>query len=170
MAAWRGFIDYLPQHEAYELADKLPTDRYPTIYTMLDNVSPQLAWCAQGLGLAVAVALVAYAFLRTRDFFARSFALAVAYPLATPFLLEYDLAFWSLPAAMLAARLWREEGSARDWIALVILAALPTAAYLSSLANVNVAALGVFALLPIAIAHVRAAPALPMFHLRAMRA
>ena len=56
---------------------------------------------------------------------AKTLAFAVALPLATPYLYEYDFALWSLPAAMLAMRFWRGEAGGAWWLAFVILAFLP---------------------------------------------
>jgi hypothetical protein len=76
-------------------------------------------------------------------------------PLSTPYMLEYDLAVWTLPAAILMMRCWRGDGRAADWGALPILWLLPPVTWLASQANINFAALIVLALVPYVVWTVR---------------
>ena len=66
--------------------------------------------------------------------------------MATPYLYEYDLALWSLPAAVLGARLWNGEGRGLDWPAFLLLALLPPAIFYMGTFVVNVSVVGVLAL------------------------
>jgi hypothetical protein len=160
---WWKFLEYLPQQMSFVFAGRLPVARCPTLFMLVFHATGNLALAnvAQAFSTLAALALVAWSWRRTSATFPRALAFCVAMPLSTPYMLEYDLAVWTLPAAILLMRLWRGEGAAPDWIALPVLWLLPSLAWLMSLADLNLAALVVLSLAPYAIWSVRREPSPP---------
>ena len=77
-------------------------------------------------------------------------------------MLEYDLAIWTLPMAMLAAHLWRRGGDWRDWAALTLLAFLPSIIWITASAGLDLWAFVILAFVPyVVFAGRRADGALP---------
>ena len=150
---WRQFIEHLPEQMSYVTSGRMPRNRFATVFIMfLDFTGNEtIAKAVQALSTLCAWALVYWCWRRTRDVFARALAFAVAMPLATPYLYEYDFALWSLPAAILAMRIWRGEAGGLWWLALVILAFLPPMIWIVSTTKNNVTALPVLALVPFVI-------------------
>ena len=130
--AWRAFLAVMPQQIAFVLGDKLPVARFPTVFVLVYHATGAALWAnaAQAVSTLAAFALVAWCWRRTKAALPRSLAFAAALPLSTPYLLEYDLAVWALPAAILMVELWRGEGAPPDWAALLLLWTAPPAIWL----------------------------------------
>ncbi len=156
---WRMFFEHLPDQMSYVTSGRMPRDRFATVYVALQNIGAgeTFAKAGQGVSTLAAWALVYWCWRRTRDVLARAFAFCVAMPLSSPYMFEYDLALWSLPAAMLATRVWNGESRLREWIPLLILAFLPPLIWMGSLAKTNFGVVAILALAPFVIARVRAA-------------
>jgi hypothetical protein len=157
---WRMFFEHLPDQLSYVTSGRMPRDRFATIYVALQNLGAgeTLAKAGQAVSTLAAWGLVYWCWRRTGDVCVRAFALCVAMPLASPYMFDYDLALWSLPAAMLAMRIWRGEGGARDWIPFLILAFLPPLIWMGSLAKVNYGVVAVLALVPFVAARAHGQP------------
>jgi alpha-1,2-mannosyltransferase len=147
---WWTFLSHLPAHAAAVMANSGPSNRVPTVFAAIDRLTSSLsaANIAQALATLAAWALVFWVWQKTTGVFARALAFCIAMPLATPIMLEYDLAIWTLPAAMLAAHLWRKGGSWPDWLALFFLALLPSIIWIASSAGLNIWVLAIFAFIP----------------------
>jgi hypothetical protein len=110
---------------------------------------------AQACSTLAAWALVWWSWRRTPAIFPRALVFCVALPLSTPYMLEYDLAVWALPAAILMMRCVRGESVGADWAALTALWLLPPAIWLMSLTGWHLSVLAVVALTPYAVWAVR---------------
>ena len=164
---WRRFAEYLPEQMAYVLQGRLPVSRCPTVFILVFKTFGSLpaADVAQAVATLAAWALVGWSWRRTPAIFPRALAFCIALPLSTPYMLEYDLAVWTLPAAILMMRLARGPGAAADWLGLAALWLLPPAIWLMSLTGWHLSALPVVALAPYAIWAVRReSAAAPGFH------
>jgi hypothetical protein len=157
---WWKFLAYLPQQMAFVYQGRIHVARCPTVFVFVFHAtgSAALANIMQAFSTLSAWALVAWSWRRTSAIFPRALAFCVAMPLSTPYMLEYDLAIWTLPAAILLTRCWRGEGQAADWAALVVLWVLPPITWLISQENISFAALFVIALTPYVICAVRREP------------
>src|SRR5579863_5834774 len=100
---WWAFVAHLPAHAAAVMATPGPSNRVPTVFAALYKLTfnTKIADVAQALATLGAWALVYWSWRRTTGIFARVLAFSIAMPLSTPIMLEYDLAIWTLPAAML---------------------------------------------------------------------
>ena len=139
---WRGFLEILPQQMSFVLDGHAPIERFPTIYVLVLHATGRapLANMAQGLSTLASFALVAWCWRRSSAVLPRTLAFAAALPLSTPYMLEYDLAVWALPAAILMVRLWRGEGEPADWVGLALLWASPPLIFLLSRAGFHFSA------------------------------
>lgn len=131
---WWKFLAHLPDHAATLLGDPVQGNRVPTVFAAVYKLtlSHRAAEIAQMMATLGAFALIFWVWRRAQGLFARALAFCVAMPLATPIMLEYDLAIWTLPMAMLAAHLWRRGGSWPDWAALAFLAFLPSIIWITA--------------------------------------
>jgi alpha-1,2-mannosyltransferase len=147
---WWKFLAHLPDHAATLLGDRVQSNRVPTIFAAIDKLthSRAAANLAQALATLGAGGLVFWVWRGCAAPFARALAVCVAMPLATPILLEYDLTLWTLPMAMLAARLWREGSDWRDWTALMLLAFLPSLIWITASSGFDPWAALILALVP----------------------
>lgn len=129
---WRAFLAIAPQQVAFVLHGDLPVARFPTVFMLVYRATGAALWAnaAQAVSTLAAFALAAWCWRRTTALLPRSLAFAAALPLSTPYLLEYDLAVWALPAAILMVELWRGEGKPPDWAALPLLWWAPTSVWL----------------------------------------
>jgi arabinofuranan 3-O-arabinosyltransferase len=154
---WRPFLDILPQQMAFILDGHLPVARCPTIFVLVWRAtgSAVAAEIGQGVSTLAAWLLVARAWRRNEAIFPRALAFCVALPLSTPYMLEYDLAVWALPASILMVRLWRGEGVLADWLAFPLLWLGPTTIWLMGVAKLPYAALLVLPLVPYALRTLR---------------
>jgi hypothetical protein len=137
---WWKFLAHLPAHAAAVMANARPSDRVPTVFAAIYKLTlnTRAASIAQGIATLGAWALVFWVWRKTTGVFARALAICIAMPLSTPIMLEYDLAIWTFPSAMLAAHLWRNAGSWQDWLALFFLALLPSLIWIASSVYVNI--------------------------------
>lgn len=139
---WRSFFDVLSQQMSFVLDGHEPTARFPTIFVLVLQTTGSALWAkaAQGVSMLACFALVAWCWRRTTAVLPRALVFAAAMPLSTPYMLEYDLAVWALPASILMVRLWRGEGEPFDWFGLVLLWATPPLIYLLSRADFHFSA------------------------------
>jgi hypothetical protein len=149
IAIWWKFIAFMPQQLAFVLDGRLPVTRCATMFLLVFHATGSLALAniAQAGATLAAWALVGWTWRRTDAIFPRALAFCVAMPLSTPYMFEYDLAVWTLPAAILLGRLWRGEGRLLDWASLSLLWLLPPLIWFTSSAAQHLSAL---ALLPLA--------------------
>jgi hypothetical protein len=154
---WRQFVEHLPEHMAYVTSGRLPRDRFATTFISLLELtgSENVARAGQAVSTLCAWGLVYWSWRKTSDVFARVLAFAVAMPLATPYIYDYDLALWALPAAFLGMRLWRGQVGGAWWLAFLLLTFLPSLIWIVSTTKHNVTVLPVLALAPFVIAAVR---------------
>ena len=146
------------------LGNPVQSNRVPTVFAAVYKLTLnyKAAEIAQMMATLGAFALVFWVWRRAQGIFARALAFCVAMPLATPIMLEYDLAIWTLPMAILAAHLWRRGGDWRDWAALALLAFLPSFIWITASAGLDLWAFVILAFVPYAIfAARRADGALP---------
>ncbi len=147
---WFKFAAHLADHMNWALNGRLPGNRFPTtfmfIYKLTGSANP--AKIAQLVSSLFACGFVYWVWRKTEAILPRALAFCVAMPLATPFMLEYDLAIWSLPAAMIFMQLWREAGRWTDWATLIVLLLLPPVIWYFSRSGVNVWMPFLAALLP----------------------
>jgi hypothetical protein len=155
--AWSKFLEVLPQQASYLLAGRLPIARCPTVFAAIFEASGDVfsAKIGQGLSTLAAWTLVFWSWRKSEALFPRAVAFSVALPLSTPYLLEYDLAIWALPASILLARLWRGEGSRADWAALALFWLSPPLIWLTSFTAWRLSVLPVLVLAPYAVWCVR---------------
>lgn len=155
---WWRFLAYLPEQMSFILQGRLPVTRCPTVFMLVFKTSGSVAAAdvAQAVATLAAWTLVGWTWRRSAAIFPRALAFCVALPLSTPYMLEYDLAVWTLPAAILMVRLARAPGPMTDWAALAALWLLPPAIWFLSLTGWSVSAFLTIALVPYAIAVVRA--------------
>ncbi|MGA2044299.1 MAG: glycosyltransferase family 87 protein [Roseiarcus sp.] len=154
---WWRFAAYLPEQMTFILQGRLPVSRCPTIFMLIFEATGNVAAAdvAQACSTLAAWALVWWSWRRTPAIFPRALVFCVALPLSTPYMLEYDLAVWALPAAILMMRCARGEGVGADWAALTALWLLPPAIWLMSLTGWHLSVLAVVALTPYAVWAVR---------------
>jgi hypothetical protein len=135
-------FEYLPQQMSFILAGRLPAARCPTLFVLVLHATGNLAFAdiVQAGSTLAAWTLVAWSWRRTSAIFPRALAFCVAMPLSTPYMLEYDLAVWTLPGAILMMRLWRGEGKTPDWLAAAALCLMPPLIWLMSLADLSFSA------------------------------
>jgi uncharacterized membrane protein YqjE len=154
---WLKFLAYLPHQMSFVYQGRFHIARCPTVFVLIFNATGNATFAEilQAFSTLAAWALVAWSWRRTSAIFPRALAFCIAMPLSTPYMLEYDLAVWTLPAAILMMRCWRGDGRAADWGALPILWLLPPVTWLASQANINFAALIVLALVPYVVWTVR---------------
>lgn len=147
-APWRAFLAHLPDHFALVVDGRLPRERFPTVFAAVLGASGSapVARVAQAVATIVAWAGVYWAWRRTDDPWLRLAALCVAMPLATPFLLEYDLVIWAVPGLMLARSVWRGEASAADAGAMVLFLFTPPVIWMAGLAGWTLGAVPVVVL------------------------
>ncbi len=158
---WRSFFSVLSQQMSFVLDGQEPTARFPTIFVLVLQATGEASWAkvAQGVSTLACFALVAWCWRRTTAILPRALAFAAALPLSTPYMLEYDLAVWALPAAILMVRLWRGEGEPLDWVGLMLLWASPPLIFLLSRTDFHFAAGFPLALAAYAFWRVRQEPA-----------
>jgi hypothetical protein len=158
---WWSFLSVVSQQMSFVLNGQEPTARFPTVFVLvLDLIgNAPLAKAAQGLSTLACFALVAWCWRRTTAILPRALVFAAALPLSTPYMLEYDLAVWALPAAILMVRLWRGEGELPDWVGLVLLWASPPMIFLLSRVDFHFSAGFPLALAAYAVWRVREEPA-----------
>jgi Glycosyltransferase family 87 len=137
--AWTNFVGALSQQMTFIREGRLPLGRCPTLFMAVFAATGNVTFAniVQGVSTLASWTLVAWAWRRTEAFFPRALAFCVALPLSTPYMLEYDLAVWALPASILFTRLWRGEGSGPDWAALTLLWLSPSLIWLASRAGVH---------------------------------
>lgn len=147
---WWKFLAHLPDHAAAILGDPVQSNRVPTVFAAVYKLTlnHRAAEIAQAMATLGAFALVFWVWRRAQGLFARALAFCVAMPLATPIMLEYDLAIWALPMAMLAAHLWCQKSDWRDWAALTLLAFLPSVIWVTAGAGLNLWAFVILAFVP----------------------
>jgi hypothetical protein len=147
---WFKFAAHLADHMQWVLDGRLPSDRFPTTFIFIYKLTGRagLAKIAQLASSLFACGFIYWAWRKTEAILPRVLAFCVAMPLATPFMLEYDLAVWALPAAMIFVQLWRGPGRWGDWAALGILFLLPPAIWYASRFGVNLWVLFIVALVP----------------------
>ena len=147
---WRPFLDILPRQMAFILDGRLPVARCPTMFVLVWRATGGAGYAevAQGISTLGAWALVFWVWRRSEAIFPRALAFCVALPLSTPYMLDYDLAVWALPASILMVRLWRGAGVAADWLALPLLWLAPPIVWLMGLANLPYSALLILPLVP----------------------
>jgi alpha-1,2-mannosyltransferase len=147
---WWKFLAHLPDHAATLLGDQVQSNRVPTVFAAIDKLTRNRAAAslAQAFATLGAGGLVFWVWRGCAAPFARALAFCIAMPLATPILLEYDLTLWTLPMAMLAAHLWRAGGDWRDWMALTLLAFLPSIIWITASSGLNLWAFVILALVP----------------------
>ncbi len=147
---WWKFLAHLPAHAALILGNHLPSNRVPTVFVLVYKLTANAtaAKAAQIIATLAAWALVYWVWRKPTNLFAKVLAFAVALPLSTPILLEYDLAIWALPAAMLLKHLWSRRGDWADWAALSTLWLLPSIIWYASRHGINPWALAIVALVP----------------------
>jgi alpha-1,2-mannosyltransferase len=162
---WWKFLAYLPQQMSFVYQGRFHVARCPTVFVMIFHATGNTTFAEimQAISTLAAWALVGWSWRRTSAIFPRALAFCVAMPLSTPYMLEYDLVVWTLPAAILMMRCWRGEGQAPDWAALTVLWLLPPVAWLMSQADVNFSSLVVMALAPYVVWTVRREPSLQAF-------
>jgi alpha-1,2-mannosyltransferase len=155
--AWLKFLDALSQEMSFIRGGHLPVGRCPTVFMSFLEVTGSVtaANVAQGVSTLAAWAFVAWTWRRTDAVFPRALAFCVALPFSTPYMLEYDLAVWTLPASILLARLWRGEGSGPDFSGLALLWLSPSLIWLASLADLRGVVLAPLLLAPYAVWAVR---------------
>jgi hypothetical protein len=131
---WFHFIGALSQQLTFIRDGRLPLGRCPTVFmsTLATTGSVTIANVFQGFSTLTAWAFVAWIWRRSDDIFLRSLAFCVAMPFSTPYMLEYDLAIWALPASILFMRLWRGEGSNADWAGFALLWISPSLIWITS--------------------------------------
>lgn len=150
---WWKFAAHLQDHLSYVLAGRLPSDRFPTTFIFVFKLtqSAALAKAAQIASSLFAFGFIYWVWRRSRAVLPRALAFCLALPLSTPFMLEYDLAIWGLPAALILMQLWKTPGHWSDWAALAVLALLPPAIYYGALAGMNFWIVPIAALVPYAV-------------------
>ncbi len=138
---WEGFLVHLGGHMDFVAAGKLPFNRFPTMFAAVLKLTGErpVAEGAQVASTMLAGLVVWRVWRGSASLAHRLLALAVAMPLATPFLLEYDLALTAVPAAFIFQSAWRGEAMAPvDWAALVVLWVLPPMIWAASLEGLAV--------------------------------
>ena len=157
---WRLFFLHLPDQMSYVVSGRMPRERFATVFIGLLDLTENanLALAGQAISMLAAWALVYWCWRRSSDVFVRAFAFSVAMPLSTPYLFEYDYALWSLPAAILAMRVWSGQGCWRNWIPLIILALLPPFIWYVSNFGYNLSVGFTLMLAPFLVAEARRAP------------
>jgi hypothetical protein len=138
---WINFVGALSQEMGFIHDGRLPVGRCPTLFmaAFAATGSMTLAKVVQGVSTLAAWGLVAWCWRRTDAVFPRVLAFCAALPFSTPYMLEYDLAIWALPASILFVRLWRGEGLGADWAALPLLWLSPTLIWVASRAGLHFA-------------------------------
>lgn len=137
---WAAFLAHLPDHLQLVVSGRLPAERFPTVFVLVERLTHDVtaAKAAQGVSTLIAWSVVWVVWRRSRDLEARLVALCVALPLATPFMLEYDLTIWAAPGLFAAMRVWRGEARRFDRIAMFLWLSTPPAIWLASLKGLNV--------------------------------
>jgi hypothetical protein len=137
--AWVHFVEALSQQMSFIREGRLPLGRCPTLFmaTLAATGNTVIANVVQGVSTLGAWVFVAWTWRQTDAVFPRALSFCVALPLSTPYMLEYDLAVWALPASILFVRLWRGEGSPPDWAALALLWLSPSLIWLASRAGLH---------------------------------
>jgi hypothetical protein len=157
---WSRYLDFLPQQLAFILDARLPVARCATLFMFAFHWTSSLAIAnaVQIVSTLTAWGLVGWSWWKTSSSLPRALAFSVALPLSTPYMLEYDLAVWTLPAAVLLGRLWRGNGTMLDQLGLALLWCLPPLIWAMSFAQGYFSALIVLPLVPYAIWIVLQAP------------
>jgi hypothetical protein len=147
---WFKFASHLADHMHWVLDGRLPSNRFPTTFIFIYKLtgSAGLAKIAQSASSLFACGFIYWVWRNTEAILPRVLAFCIAMPLATPFMLEYDLAIWALPAAMIFMQLWRAPGQWADWAVLAVLLFLPPAIWYASRSGMNVWAPFIMALVP----------------------
>lgn len=104
-ATFIAFVDAVPQVSEWLGSNFIPHRKSPTFFAfaMLAGQSTAFAYCLQLVVAAVSAALVVAVWLKSANQSLRSAALMTGALLATPHLLEYDLAWLAFPIAWMAA-------------------------------------------------------------------
>jgi hypothetical protein len=155
--AWVNFFNALSQQMVFIQDGRLPLGRCPTLFmsALAATGSMTTAKVVQGFSTLAAWTLVAWCWRRTDAVFPRALAFCAALPLSTPYMLEYDLVIWALPASILFVRLWRGEGSNLDWAAFPLLWLSPSLIWVASRAGLHLAVVAPLALATYAVWAVR---------------
>ncbi|MCE1236682.1 MAG: DUF2029 domain-containing protein [Hyphomicrobiales bacterium] len=132
---WWAFLVHLPDHMQLVVSGKLPADRFPTVFVLVERLTHDatLAKAAQAVSTLAAWVAVWTVWRRSRDLEARIVVLCVAMPLATPFMLEYDLTIWAAPGLLAAMRVWRGAPRRFDRVAMFLWLTTPPAIWIASL-------------------------------------
>lgn len=158
---WAAFLAHLPDHLQLVVSGRLPAERFPTVFVLVERLTHDVtvAKGAQAVSTLAAWAAVWGVWRRSRDLEARIVALCVAMPLATPFMLEYDLTIWAAPGLLAAMRVWRGAARRFDRLAMFLWLLTPPAIWIASLTGVNV---GLAPVLAVAFGSVRVALSPPL--------
>jgi len=150
---WWKYVELLPQQVTFILDGRLPVSRCPTLFMLVFYGTGNLAAAniAQAFASLAAWAFVGWSWRKAGTIFPRAMAFCVALPFSTPYILEYDLAVWVLPASILLMRLWRGEAAVPDWCALTLLWFLPPLIWLTSGAGLHLSSLALLPLVPYAL-------------------
>ena len=127
---WLAFLHHLTAHLGYVDDGFLPRARFPTIYAAVytlthDAIAAKLAQAASSVCAFLAVWEV---WGRSEDRFSRVLVLATVMPLASPFMLEYDLVLTAAPAALLLQRIMTGRATRQDRYGVQFLWFLPIVA------------------------------------------
>ena len=133
---WTLFIEQLPTSLENNAKFILfgPWQRVPTVFMAVMKATGNEGWAmaAQGIGTVGAVLACAWLWMRTRDLPARALALTAAIALATPHLLDYDMAILVIPFAFLAWQAWRSGPAPGALFILVLLWIAPLLTWFAS--------------------------------------
>ncbi len=158
---WIKYLAFLPQQLAFVLDARLPVARCATFFMLAFHASGSLA-IANAVQMASTIGawvLVGWSWRKTSAVLPRALSFCVALPLSTPYMLEYDLAVWTLPAAILLGRLWRGDSSVADRLGFAFLWCLPPLIWAMSFTQQYVSVLPILPLVAYAIRIVRQAAA-----------
>ena len=120
---WFGFLARLGPQMAEVLSGVVPQNRFPTVFIAVLRLTGrlELAQMIQAGSTLLAILAVWSVWRRNAGLLPRVLILAAAIPLATPYMLEYDLVLTAFPAAFVFVRAARGEATAVDWLALPVL-------------------------------------------------
>ena len=124
---WFAFLEKIPASIAYVVERRVPLERMPTLFVSVFLATGSVAWAqiVQGVGTVAAIVACAWTWARTSDFEPRTLVLAVSLPLATPYLYDYDLAFFAVPLALMIGRAFDRGLDRRETLLLAVLWPLP---------------------------------------------
>lgn len=124
---WFTFLEQIPASVGYVVEGRVPVGRMPTLFISIFLATGSVAWAqaVQGAGTVAAVAACAWIWARTSDLELRTLALAVSLPLATPYVYDYDLAFFAVPLALMIGRAFGQGLDRTSALLLAVLWPLP---------------------------------------------